>query len=68
VQEGSTLKINSSDFINFLDQAEFGNEFDWFKLRQAAVKAISEAKLRKSDPLIARYYKNCAEIVRKCDR
>lgn len=61
--EGSTLKINSSDFVNFLDQAELSNEFDWFRLRQAALKAIAGAKKSKRDSLVTRYYQNCEEIL-----
>lgn len=66
VLKGSALEINSSDLINFLDQADLSNEFDWFRLRQAAVNAIAEARKRKRDPLVSRHYQNCEEIVRQC--
>ncbi len=68
VLESNTLKINSSDFINFLDQAEFGNEFDQFRLKAAAVKAICAAKVRKRDPLVVQHYRRCEEIVRELNR
>lgn len=62
VLEENVLKINSSDFINFLDQVEFGNEFDWFRLRTTAIKAIAHAKIKKRDPLIIQHYQRCEEL------
>lgn len=63
VQVGNILRINSSDLINFLDQAEFGNEFDWFRFRAAGVRAIAALGSRKRDPLMVRQYRKCGEAL-----
>ncbi len=62
--ENSFLRINSSDLINLLDRAECLNEFDHFRLRALAMKAISKIGRRKKDPLIVQHYRRCGEIVR----
>jgi hypothetical protein len=63
VLDDSTLKINSSDFINFLDQAEFGNEFDLFRLKASALRAVGEIQKTKAEPLVIQHYKRCKEII-----
>jgi hypothetical protein len=65
VLEGSILKINSSDFVNFLDQAEFGNEFDHFRLRQSAVKNIEAVAQKKKSTLEQKHYFRCAELLKE---
>ncbi len=68
VIEGNVLKINSSDFINFLDQADFSNEFDLFRLKASALKAITHVRSKKRDQLVAKHYKRCEEILREQTR
>ena len=65
VIEGNVLKINSSDFINFLDQATFTNEFDLFRLKASALKAIAHVRSKKKDQLVVQHYKKCEMIVRE---
>lgn len=65
VLEKNLFRINSSDFINFLDQAKFGNEFDRYRLKSAAVKAIAKARMTKKAALVIQHYKRCEEIVRE---
>ncbi len=66
VLENNILKINSSDFVNLLDQtnASDSNEFDLFRLKASALKAIAQAGARKRDPLLVLHYKRCEDIVR----
>lgn len=62
--DNGVLRINSSDLINFLDRVECLNEFDHFRLKALAMKAISKVGSRKKDPLLVQHYRRCEEIVR----